>query len=168
MSEEMEALQRELSEVRENLALIRERVSQYVLRTDVPLQLVKEERHLAGRAHWLEWRIEALRPINLLRRATKLLTGPVAQTLTGERWKGLRQRLLTQASRLPHSAHLDVPAMEAAVDDLSRLIREVQVLLAAHRIDPNPGGLEALERRAALMADHLRRIYRCRRKTRHS
>ena len=160
MTKELETLQRELSEVQENLALIGERISQYVLRTDVPLQLIKEKRHLAQRARWLERRIEELRPINLLRRAVKLLVGPVAVALTGEPWKGLRQRSLTQASRLPHSAHLDVAAMEAAIDDLSRLIREVQILLEAFRVEPNPGQLEALERRSALLAAHLRRIYR--------
>jgi len=160
MSEDRQGLQRELREVRENLALIHERMSQYVLRTDVPLQLVKEARYLAQRARWLERRIGDLRPINLLRQATKLLVGPVAMALTGERWKGLRQRLLTQASKLPHRAHLDVAAMEAAAGDLSRLVRELQVLLAAYRLEPNPGGLEALERRAGLLAAHLMRIYR--------
>lgn len=160
MSKELEQWQHELREVRENLALIRERIAQFVLSTDVPLQLIKEERFLTRRAHWLERQMEELRPINLLRRAVKLLVGPVAVALTGEPWKALRRRLLTQASKLPHSAHLDMPALEAAAADLPRLVREVQVLLEAYRIEPNPGQLEALERRAALLAVYLLRIYR--------
>jgi hypothetical protein len=159
VSEELQALQRELSEVRENLALIHERISQFVLSTDVPLQLIKEERFLTQRFRWLERQIEELRPINLLRRAVKLLVGPVAVALTGEPWKALRQRLLTQASKLPHRAHLDVPALEAAASELPRLVHESQILLEAYRIEPNPGQLEALERRAALLTIHLLRIY---------
>jgi hypothetical protein len=95
----------------------------------------------------------------LLRRAVKLLVGPVAVALTGEPWKALRQRLLTQASKLPHRAHLDVPALEAAASELPRLVHESQILLEAYRIEPNPGQLEALERRAALLTIHLLRIY---------
>jgi len=160
MSGEVEALQRELSQARENLALIQERMSEYVLSTDVPLQLIKEERRWEGRIRWLERRIAELRPINVLRQATKLIVGPVARTLTGEPWKELRQRLLTQASRLPHTAHLDVALMEDEADNLTRLAREVWILLEAYRIEPNPGQLEALERRAGRLADYLIRIYR--------
>ena len=159
MSGEMEALQRELSQARENLSLIEERMSAYLLSTDVPLQLVKEKRRLESRVRWLERRTVELRPINVLREATKLIAGPVARTLTGEPWKGLRQRLLTQASRLPHAAHLDTVLMEEAAGDLIRLTGEVRILLEAYRIEPNPGQLEALERRAGRLAGYLIRIY---------
>lgn len=160
MAGQTEALERQLEEARENLALIQERMSQYVLSTDIPLQLVREERRLERRVRWLERRIAELRPINVLREATKLIVGPVARALTGEPWKGLRQRLLTQASRLPHVAYLDTALMEEAVDDLIRLIHEARVLLEAYRIEPNPGQVEALERRSASLADYLIRIYR--------
>ena len=160
MNDTIQSMQRQLAEAEENLRLIQERKAEYVLETDIPLQLVKEERRLESRIHWLERRIAELRPINVLREATKLIVGPVARTLTGEPWKGLRQRLLTQASKLPHAAYLDTALMEEAVDDLIRLTREVRVLLEAHRIEPNLGQLEALQRRAGRLADYLLRIYR--------
>ncbi|MEJ2560780.1 MAG: hypothetical protein P8186_32075 [Anaerolineae bacterium] len=160
MSDHIESLTRQLKEAEENLALIEERMSEYVLSTDIPLQLVKEERRLESRIRWLQRRIAELRPIDVLRRATKLIVGPVAQTLTGEPWKPLRQRLLTQASKLPHAAYMDTALMEEVVGDLIQLTREIRVLLEAHRIEPNQGQLEALQRRAGRMADYLIRIYR--------
>jgi len=147
-------------EAQENLALIQERISEHVLSADIPLQLVKEERRLEKRIRWLERRIAQLRPINVLREATKLIAGPVARMLTGEPWKQLRRRLLTQASRLPQSAYLDIALMNETVDDLVRLIREVRILLEACRIEGNPGQLEALQRRAGMLAERLSRIYR--------
>jgi hypothetical protein len=160
MSNEIESLQHQLREARENLALIEERMSEYVLRTDIPLELVKERRWLENRVGWLERRIVELHPMNVLREATKLIVGPVAQTLTGEPWKRLRQRLLTQASRLPRTAHLDTALVEEALDDLIQLSRDVRTLLEAHRIEPNLGQLEALGRRAGSLAGYLIRIYR--------
>jgi hypothetical protein len=160
MTDENASLQHQLREARENLALIEERRSEYVLSTDVPLQLVKEQRRLEREVRRLERRSEALRPINVMREATKLMVDPVARTLTGEPWKPLRQRLLTQASKLPHSAHLDVELMDEAAEELSRLMGEMRILLAAYRIEPNPGQLEGLERRAGRVAEYLIRIYR--------
>jgi hypothetical protein len=158
--DQFESLTRQLKEAQENLALIEERMSEYVLSTDVPLQLIKEERRLESRIRWLERRIADLRPIDVLRRATKLMVGLVAQTLTGEPWKPLRQRLLTQASKLPHATYLDTALMEEAVGDLIQLTREIRILLEAYRIEPNPGQMEALQRRAGRLADYLIRIYR--------
>lgn len=160
MSDALAALQNELAEARENLALIRERMSAFVISTDVPLQWVKEERRLEGRIRELERQIAALQPINLLRRSTKLLVGPVAEALTGEPWKDLRQRLLTQASKLPHSAHLDLEVLQSGDEEWARLNHELRVLLAAYRIAPNPGQLEALEQRAAPLARLLLCAYR--------
>ncbi len=154
------SLRKQLAEVEENLRLIQERKSEYVQAIDVPLQLIKDERRLEKRIRWLKRRIVELRPINVLREATKLVTGPVARALTGESWKSLRQRLLTQASRLPHAAHLDTALMEEAVGDLIRLTGEMRILLEAYRIEPNPGQLEGLERRAGKLADYLLNIYR--------
>jgi hypothetical protein len=160
MADENASLQYQLREVRENLALIEERMSEYVLSTDIPLQLVKERRRLEREVRRLERRLEELRPINVLREATKLMVDPVARALTGEPWKGLRQRLLTQASKLPYSKHLDVELMEEAAEELSQLIGEMRILLEAYRIEPNPGQLEGLERRAGRVAEFLTRIYR--------
>jgi hypothetical protein len=156
MADENASLQHQLREARENLTLIEERMSEYVLSTDVPLQLVKERRRLKREIR----RLEELRPINVLREATKLMVDPVARALTGEPWKPLRQRLLTQASRLPYSKYLDVELMKEAAEELSRLVGEVRILLEAYRIEPNPGQLEGLERRAGRVAGYLMRIYR--------
>ncbi len=160
MSDQIDSLKHQLKETQENVALIQERMSEYVLSTDIPLQLVKEERRLESRIRWLQRRIADLRPIDVLRRATKLMVGPVAQTLTGEPWKPLRQRLLTQASKLPHAAYMDTALMEETACDLIQFTREIRVLLEAHRIEPNQGELEALQHRAGRMAEYLIRIYR--------
>ena len=101
-----------------------------------------------------------LRPIEVLRTATKLITGSVAETIAGEAWKSLEQRLITQASRLPHPSFLDTTLLESSVDDLIRLVNEMQVLLEAHRIEPAVGQLMAVQHHAAMLADYLVRIYR--------
>jgi hypothetical protein len=51
---EVESLRRQLLELRENLRLIEERQTEFVLGTDVPLQLIKEERRLRDRIVELE------------------------------------------------------------------------------------------------------------------
>ena len=56
--------------------------------------------------------------------------------------------------------HLDIAALETVSDDLAQLNREIRILLEAHRIEPNPGQLEALERRAARLAWYLVNIHR--------
>ncbi len=160
MPAEIEALQHDLEGARENLALIEERMADYVLSTDVPLQLVKEKRRLESKIRGLERRLADLRPIEVLRRATKLVAGPMAETLTGASWRALRQRLLTQASRLPHKDFLDSALMEATTGDMIRLTWELQVLLEAYRIEPDLAQLEALRRHARRLAEILLRIYR--------
>ncbi|HDQ72937.1 MAG TPA: hypothetical protein ENN19_12700 [Chloroflexi bacterium] len=160
MSDDGAILRRQLADVRENLALVLERKAEYVCQTDVPLQLVKEERYLRRQIRELERQIEQAKPIDLLRRATKLLTEPVAWELDGMPWKTLKQRLLTQASKLPAARYLDVAALERAADELARLNRETALLLEACRIQPNPGQLEAVEQRAVLIVQHLLVIYR--------
>jgi len=157
---DLDSLRRQLADARENLALILEREEEYVLHTDVPLQLIKEERRLTRRVRELEDEIEQARPITLLRQATKLLTERVAREVYGIPWKRLKQRLLTQASRIPMERHLDVAALERAADDLARLNHETIILLEAVRIEGNPGQLAALEHRAALIAVHVVAIYR--------
>jgi len=52
--EDRPSIRRLLAEARENLRLIQERQAQYVLSTDIPLQLVKEERRLLDRIAELE------------------------------------------------------------------------------------------------------------------
>ncbi len=157
---QLELLQKQLAEAQENLALIEERIAQYVQETDVPLQLIKDQRRLRKWIARLQRRLDDLRPIEVLRTATKLLTGPVAEAISGEPWKSLNQRLLTQASRLPRSTYLDATRLESAADDLIRLIDETHILLEAHRIEPNVGQLTGLRRHAALLAAELIHIYR--------
>ena len=160
MPAESEAMRHELKEARENLALVEERMADYVLSTDVPLQLIKEQRRLKSRIRQLERRLADPRPVEVLRRATKLAAGPLAETLTGAPWRALRQRLLTQASRLPRQDYLDNGLLEATTGDMVLLTRELQVLLAAYRIEPNPAQLEGLRRRARQLAEILLHIYR--------
>jgi hypothetical protein len=160
MPAEIEAIQHELKEARENLALVEERMADYVLSTDIPLQLVKEKRHLEIKIRGLQRHLADLRPIEVLRRATKLVVGPLAEALTGEPWRALRQRLLAQASRLPSTEYLDSALMEATTGDMIRLTQELHVLLEAHRIEPDPAQLEALRRHAGRLAEILLRIYR--------
>lgn len=57
---ELASLRRRLEEARENLALIRERKSQYVMETDVPLDLIKRERRLEQQIADLEARVAQL------------------------------------------------------------------------------------------------------------
>ena len=59
---ELASLHRQLAAVRENLRLIQERKSQYVMGTDVPLQLIKEEQQLLERIKELEQRIRRTEP----------------------------------------------------------------------------------------------------------
>jgi len=98
-------------------------------------------------------------PLDVLRQTTKLLTGPLALVLTGIKWRSLRQRLLTQASKFPSATYLDVAALERAVGEMIRLNKELRVLLGAYRIDPDPGRLEPMQQRSQVLADHLIRIY---------
>src|SRR5512136_2513950 len=102
------SLQKQLSEAEENLRLIDERIAQYVQEVDVPLQLVKDQRRLQRWIARLQRQLAELKPIAVLRAATKLITGPVAKAISGEPWGALRQQLLTQASRLPRANYLDV------------------------------------------------------------
>ncbi len=53
-----ESLCRQLAEARENLRLIQERKSEYVMATSVPLDLIKEERRTKERIEELEQRVE--------------------------------------------------------------------------------------------------------------
>ena len=154
------SLQRQLGEAEENLRLIDERIAQYVQEVDVPLQLIKDQRRLQRGIARLRRRIAELKPIAVLRFATKLITGPVAEAITGERWDALRGQLLTRASKLPRANYLDVAMLNEKTDDLIRLNDEIQVLLMAYRIEPNPGQIEALRHHSDQLAADLIRIYR--------
>ncbi len=55
--EDLSSLRRQLAEARENLRLIQERKGEFVLSTDVPLQLVQEERRWLDRIAELEQRL---------------------------------------------------------------------------------------------------------------
>jgi nucleotide-binding universal stress UspA family protein len=56
---DLSSLRRQLAEARENLRLIQERKGEFVLSTDVPLQLVKEERRWLDRIAELEQQLAA-------------------------------------------------------------------------------------------------------------
>jgi len=100
------------------------------------------------------------RSLQTLREVTKLMAGPLALVLTGERWKSLRSRLLTQASKIPNTTYLATVLLEQVSAEMSRLNRESRVLLSAHRIAPNSEQLEALRHRTQILAGYLIRIYR--------
>lgn len=85
-----------------------------------------------------------LRPIEILRRATKLFVGDWAVACTGKPRKQLRQRCLTEASKLPCSEYLDMQLLVQTADHLGRLDREMRILLDAWRIEPLPGLWDAL------------------------
>jgi hypothetical protein len=57
--EDLTSLRRQLAEARENLRLIQERKTEFVLSTEVPLHLVKEERRWLDRIAELEQRLAA-------------------------------------------------------------------------------------------------------------
>jgi len=57
-SKEPDFLRSQLKEARDNLRLIEERKAQYVLQVEVPLQLIKEERHWRERIAELERELE--------------------------------------------------------------------------------------------------------------
>lgn len=154
------SLVKQLSDAEENLRLIDERIAKYVLETDVPLQLLKDQHRLQRWVVRLQRRIAELKPIAVLRFATKLITGPVAEVISGGQWDTLRQQLLTQASRLPREAALDVAVLNDRLDEMIRLSDEIQVLLMAYRIEPNPGQIQALRQHSDELAANLLRIYR--------
>jgi hypothetical protein len=154
------SLEKQLSEAEENLHLIDERIAQYVQEVDVPLQLIKDQHRLQRWIARLQRQIAEAQPITVLRFATKLITGPVAEEITGTQWIDLRQQLLAQASRLPRESALDVAVLNDRVDAMIRLCDEIQVLLMAYRIEPNPGQIEALRQHSDELAADLMRIYR--------
>jgi hypothetical protein len=104
----------------------------------------------------------APKAIDVLRAATKLVVGDVAQALTGSPWKALRQDLLTRASKFPRDTYLDTALMQARAPDVVRLVGEVRTLLAAHRLEPETNRLDGTVRRAAELADYLIAAYRLR------
>jgi hypothetical protein len=100
------------------------------------------------------------RPIDVLRRVTKLYVGDLAQTLTGEPQKELRQFCLTQASKLPHAAYLEMQYLEDHADELKKLYRTTRVLLEMVRDRPDSIRLAVLQDEARILGTHLRHIYR--------
>jgi hypothetical protein len=154
------SLVKQLSDAEENLRLIDERIAQYVQEVDVPLQLIKDQHRLQRWIARLQRQIAEAQPIAVLRYATKLITGPVAEEITGKPWVDVRQQLLAQASRLPRESALDVAVLNDRVDAMIRLCDEIQVLLMAYRIEPNPGQIDALRQHSDELASDLLRIYR--------
>jgi hypothetical protein len=154
------SLVKQLGDAEENLRLIDERIAKYVLETDVPLQLLKDQNRSQRWIARLQRQIAELKPITVLRSATKLITGPVAEVISGAPWDAVRQRLLTQASKLPRESALEVALLNDRADEMARLSDEIRVLLMAYDIEPNPGQIEALRRHSAELAADLLRLYR--------
>jgi hypothetical protein len=154
------SLVRQLSDAEENLHLIDERVAKYVHEVDIPLQLLKDRRRLQKWIARLRRQIAERKPISVLRFATKLITGPVAELITGEQWRMLEQDLLTRASQLPHANYLDLAVLEEKGEAIFQRSDEIQVLLMAYRIEPHPGLIEALRQHSDELAADLLVIYR--------
>ena len=70
---------RPLAEERKNLPLIQERKAKYVLETNIPPQLLKEERHLLKHIEELEQRVEELKKSVPVAVTPALVEGPLAQ-----------------------------------------------------------------------------------------
>ncbi|MBN1815387.1 MAG: SUMF1/EgtB/PvdO family nonheme iron enzyme [Anaerolineae bacterium] len=66
----LESLRRQLKAARKNLLLIQEREAEYVMKTDIPLQLVKDERELEQQIADLETKIKELEPAIATSQAT--------------------------------------------------------------------------------------------------
>ena len=154
------SLEKQLRDAEENLHLIDERIAKYVLETEVPLQLLKDQNRLQRWIARLQRQIAEAKPIAVLRSATKLITGPVAEMITGTPWDALRQQLLTQASKLPRESVLDVALLNERADEMLRLSNEIRLLLMAYDIEPLPGQIEALRRHSDELAADLLHIYR--------
>jgi len=86
---ELASLRRQLAEARENLRLIQERTSQYVMETDIPLDLIKRERQLVERIAELEQRVEGLErvPQQTVGSATSLGLGTHPFGPARDRWR---------------------------------------------------------------------------------
>jgi hypothetical protein len=61
MNSDLEALQKQLDNARNNLRMIQERKSEYTMAQDVPLDLIQNERHWQAEIDWLQERINATR-----------------------------------------------------------------------------------------------------------
>ena len=86
---ELASLRRQLAEARENLRLIQERKSQYVMETDIPLDLIKRERQLVERIAELEQRVGRLErvPQQTVGSATSLGLGTHPSGPARGRWR---------------------------------------------------------------------------------
>ena len=102
------------------------------------------------------------KPIDVLREATKLVVGDLAQALTKSPWKKLGQDLLTRASKFPRDTYLDMVFLQARASDVARLVSEVRTLLAAHRLEPETNRLDGIVPMAAELADYMTAAYRLR------
>jgi hypothetical protein len=60
---ETESLKRRLDETKENLRLVRERMSEFVQQADIPLQLIKDERRLEQEIETLQARLDGEPPL---------------------------------------------------------------------------------------------------------
>lgn len=154
------SLRRRLRNYQASLRLVEERISEFVEPTAAPLQLVREREELRKVIRQVTAQIERAQPIEVLRDGTKLVCGPVARELEGEPWREVRVRLLTQASRWPREAALDVALMDAAAEELEVLNGALRRALGRCRREKTVEALDALAVAAARVAEYLVRVYR--------
>ncbi len=85
IDDEIRSLEHQLANKREHLLLIQERKSQYVLDTDVPLEIIKEERETQAEIADLEARLAALRRQAAARATAPAPSGPAAASAAAAR-----------------------------------------------------------------------------------
>ena len=78
------SLRRQLKEAKKNLSIILERKSQYVMKTDIPLQLIKEERELRQHIAHLKQRIVEVTDMMVDDKKVKATKRPTFQNVSSE------------------------------------------------------------------------------------
>ena len=101
MTDDLQSMRRQLAETEENLRLIQERKAEHILTTDVPLQLIKEERRLRSQTADLRERLEMCQ--EQLEQLYEQLEAAVAQ----EEWAKVRS--LSERIQALDASYLDVP-----------------------------------------------------------
>jgi tetratricopeptide (TPR) repeat protein len=126
------SFQRQLNEARESLRLIQERMAEYVLKTDIPLQLVREERRWLDRIAELEQQLA--QPADLGEPGLRLDDmGSAPQQLHGYQHKplGMRKGESTNAMPEPKTEVVLTIKIDNIEDFDEKIQRWLQYALAA-------------------------------------
>ena len=129
------------------------------LPSEVLLRL-SDRLHLYSPLHTLFQQLLALNSLQLLRDATRLLTGPVAKLILGHPLKKEKARLLTRASKMPYHRYLDLEILEASRKELFRELQDIRTLLKACRTKQEQDVKATLRIRAGLLTGKLAGYYR--------